>query len=148
MAEVTIRDATPGDEAAWRALWADYTAFYRVDLPAAVTARTWARITDPCVPLTARLAVVDGAVQGFALHHTHLSTWAEGADCYLEDLFVAAPARGRGLGGALIRDLIDLCRARGYARLYWHTDQDNATARALYDRFAPADGHIRYRLRF
>ena len=55
-------------------------------------------------------------------------------------------ARGLGLGRALIDDLIALARAKGWHRLYWHTDEANATARKLYDSFLPPDGHIRYRM--
>ena len=69
-----------------------------------------------------------------------------GEDCYLEDLFVEDGARGQGLGRALIEDLMVLAKARGWHRLYWHTDAGNLPARRLYDRFIASDGHIRYRL--
>jgi len=142
-----ITPATPTDEAEWRDLWAQYLAFYRVTLAAEITAHTWARILDDGAPLTARLARRGGVMLGFALHHHHASTWVMGDDCYLEDLFVTEAARGSGVGRALIEDLMALARARGWHRLYWHTDAGNATARRLYDSFIPADGHIRYRLK-
>jgi GNAT superfamily N-acetyltransferase len=144
---VEIRDLVASDEAAWRGLWAQYLAFYEVSLDAEVTDQTWARLVDPVALLRGRVAVMDGEVLGFALHHTHLSTWVAAPDCYLEDLFLAQAARGRGLGRALLDDLIAICRAKGYARLYWHTDEGNARARALYDSYAPYDGHVRYRLK-
>ncbi len=143
-----VRDLAPQDEAAWRTLWSDYLAFYDVSLPASVTARTWARLNDPLSPLGGRVAVVDGRVLGFALHHHHLSTWAEGADGYLEDLFVSSDARGLGLGRMLLDDLVSLARARGWSRLYWMTDEGNTRARTLYDSYTPSDGHVRYRLQF
>ena len=141
-----IRNATPTDEPAWRSLWAQYLAFYAVTLPPQVTDRTWTRAMDPLSPLTARLAVQDGTVIGFALHHWHLSTWAEGADGYLEDLFVADAARGLGLGRALLDDLIAHARAQGWSRLYWHTNEANTRARALYDSYVHSEGDIRYRI--
>ncbi len=147
MTDLTIRDATADDEAAWRRLWAGYLAFYEVDLAAGVTDRTWARLLDPASPLKARLAFRDGHLDGFALHQHHPSSWVAGDDCYLEDLFVAETARGTGTGRALLDDLICLARATGWHRLYWHTDEGNARARALYDSFTKSDGHIRYRLR-
>ena len=141
-----IRDAGPGDEAAWRGLWAQYLAFYAVTLAPGITDFTWTRLMDPASALTARLAVTADAVVGFAIHQHHASTWVMGYDCYLEDLFVAQAARGQRAGRALINDLRQLATARGWQRLYWHTDQDNARARTLYDTIVPSDGHVRYRL--
>jgi len=141
-----IRAATPADLAAWRGLWDQYLAFYAVDLPPAVTAATWARLMDPASPVKARLADVEGKVLGFAIHMHHPSTWVATEDCYLEDLFVDPSARGQGLGRALIDDLITLARTKGWSRLYWHTNEGNTRARALYDQYVASDGHIRYRL--
>lgn len=143
---VSIRTATAADEAAFRALWGDYLAFYQMTLPPEVINTTWARILDPASPLTARLAVTEGRVRGFALHHTHISTWGIHPDGYLEDFYLEPEARGLGLGRALIEDLIGIGRASGWHRLYWHTNQGNTTARKLYDSFTPTDGHVRYRL--
>jgi GNAT superfamily N-acetyltransferase len=142
-----IRDATPADRDGFMTLWAAYLAFYHVDLTPEVTAATWARLIDTTSPVKARLAVVDGQVTGFAIHMHHPSTWVLTEDCYLEDLYVDEAARGQGLGRALIDDLIALARAKGWARLYWHTNEGNTRARALYDQYVASDGHIRYRLR-
>lgn len=142
-----IRDAEVGDEAAWRGLWSQYLAFYEVDLTPEVTAATWSRLMDHSSPMKMRLAVEDGTPVGFAIHLHHPSTWVAGEDCYLEDLFLAPEARGKGLGRALIDDLIALARARGWQRLYWHTDEGNTTARKLYDSYVQTDGHLRYRLK-
>ncbi len=142
-----IRDAQPADETAWQRLWRDYLTFYKVDLPDEVTRHTWARILDPSSRLAMRLAFVDGELAGFAIHHFHDSTWSMTPDCYLEDLYVDGRFRGQGIGRALIDDLIVLAKAKGWSRLYWHTDHDNATARKLYDTYAKEDGHVRYRVR-
>lgn len=146
-ASLVIRDATAADEAAWRGLWNQYLAFYKVDLADDVTAHTWARILDPSSRVAMRVAEVDGLLAGFAIHHFHDSTWVKTPDCYLEDLFLDASYRGQGIGRALIDDLIAITKAKGWSRLYWHTDRDNATARKLYDTYAPEDGHVRYRLK-
>lgn len=142
-----IRDASPADEPTFHALWDQYLAFYKVTLAPDVTSATWARLMDPASPVKARLATVDGQVQAFAIHMHHPSTWVMTEDCYLEDLFVAPEARGMGLGRALIDDLIALARAKGWSRLYWHTNAGNTRARALYDQYVQSDGHIRYRLK-
>ena len=142
-----IRDALAGDEPAWRSLWDQYLTFYKVALAAPVTAATWARLMDPTSPVKARLAVAGDRMIGFAIHLHHPSTWVATEDCYLEDLFVAESARGTGAGRALLDDLIALARAKGWARVYWHTDTGNTRARALYDSYVPSDNHVRYRLK-
>lgn len=141
---VRVRDAEAQDAAAWRALWDGYVAFYRGDVPEAVTARTWANILDPASSVFCRVAEDGGEVVGIAVCLLHDATWAMTPACYLEDLFVAPAARGRGVGRALIEDLLALGRARGWSRLYWHTDRGNETARRLYDAWGPADDFVRY----
>lgn len=143
---LTIRDAQPGDAAQWHDLWAAYLGFYHVVLAPEVTAHTWARLVDPAAALRGRFAFEGQQMLGFALHFCHESTWVLGQDCYLEDLFVADVARGKGVGRALIEDLRGLAQAQGCARFYWMTDEGNSRARTLYDSFTPSDGHVRYRL--
>jgi GNAT superfamily N-acetyltransferase len=141
-----IRDPEPSDEAAWRRLWAGYVAFYEAEVDEAVTAGTWARLLDPQSGMMGRLAERDGAVAGFTVSVLHPGSWTLQPTCYLEDLFVDPEARGHGVGAALIDDLIDLARTRGWSRLYWHTKGANDTARRLYDRYGKADDFVRYRL--
>lgn len=145
---LVIRDAKPGDEAAWRNLWADYLAFYSVGIAPDITDKTWSRVFDPASAIFMRIAELDGEVRGFTLCLTHEGTWVRAPDCYLEDLFVHEGARGHGIGRALLDDLVDLCKQNGWARLYWHTEESNATARKLYDSYVESDGHIRYRINF
>ncbi|NTF53553.1 GNAT family N-acetyltransferase [Rhizobium rhizogenes] len=145
---VVVRDAKPEDETRWRKLWAGYLAFYRADLAPDITDMTWRRIFDPASAMFMRVAEVDGEVKGFALCLTHESTWIREPECYLEDLFVDEGTRGQGVGRALLDDLVSLCKTNGWARLYWHTEEDNATARKLYDSYIKSDGLIRYRIKF
>lgn len=143
---IEIRDALPGDEAAWRRLWEGYLRFYEASVPEAVTATTWRRILDPESPIFARIAAHDGVAAGFAVCVLHEGTWVTAPICYLEDLFVDPAVRGEGAATSLIQDLIDLGRARGWSRLYWHTRMGNATARRVYDRFAETDDFVKYQI--
>lgn len=141
-----VREAEARDEEDWRRLWDGYCRFYGCALPEPVTALTWARILDPASGMIGRVAEVDGSVSGFTVSVMHASSWTDAPCCYLEDLFVEAGARGSGIGRALIDDLVALARQRGFSRLYWMTRADNTAARRLYDRYAEADGFVRYRL--
>ncbi|MDQ8699815.1 GNAT family N-acetyltransferase [Hyphomicrobium sp. LHD-15] len=143
-----IRDAFPSDESSWRQLWAGYLAFYESDLAEEVTAKTWERLIRRQDGFYCRVAETSGNVCGFSLSVLHSGTWTADPICYLEDLFVAPEHRGRGIGEALIRDLVATAKSKGWSRLYWHTQGANAAARSVYDRFTLADDFVRYRLIF
>ncbi|QGM96298.1 GNAT family N-acetyltransferase [Methylocystis parvus] len=142
-----VRDISEQDAQAWRALWAGYNAFYETVLPPDVTAHTFNGLLDPSAPMIGRVVEVDGRVAGFSISILHACSWSIAPVCYLEDLFVDPACRRKGLGKALIEDLVELGREKGWSRLYWHTKAGNAQARRLYDLFVPADDFVRYRLK-
>ena len=141
-----IRDIREADATEWRRLWAGYNEFYATSLPIDVTELTLRRLLDPTSALIGRIAEREGCIAGFSVSVLHDSSWTSSPTCYLEDLFVDPTLRGAGLGRALVQDLINLGRARGWARLYWHTQADNERARRLYDSFVEADTFVRYRV--
>lgn len=141
-----IRDARVGDETAWRALWIAHFDFHQTELPPEVTDSTWRRILDPQSTLSMRVAIVDGELAGYALYFAHPSSWVMADDCYLEDLYINERFRGRGIGRALMDDLVALSRKNGWSHLYWHCHESNADARRLYDQYIKADGSVRYRM--
>ena len=149
MNDFTIRPARPDDFDAWLPLWDGYNAFYgrsgATALNPAVTRVTWARFFAPGEPVHALVAEADGALLGLAHYIFHRSTTIISDVCYLQDLFTAEAARGRGVGRALIAGVADAARAAGTSRLYWHTQKGNATARRLYDAVARETGFIVYR---
>jgi GNAT superfamily N-acetyltransferase len=145
MAEVAIRPLGPEDRADWEPLWAGYLAFYEATIPSTVTETTWARLNDPAEPMHALGAFVDGQLVGIVHYLFHRSTWTTGDYCYLQDLFTAEAARGRGAGRALIQAVNERARAASASRVYWLTQEGNATARALYDKLADRSGFIQYR---
>jgi GNAT superfamily N-acetyltransferase len=144
---LVIRDIAPADEPTWRRLWSDYLSFYQTTLTDAVTDATWAKLFDPTSSVFGRVAVHGDKMIGFALARVHEGTWTASNSCYLEDLYVDQSARGLGAGKALIQDLVEMGGQRGWSRLEWHTAEGNLTARGVYDQFARADDHVRYRLK-
>jgi hypothetical protein len=49
-ADIVIRSIRREDHDAWMPLWRGYQAFYKVDIAAAVSAVTFARLLDPPTP--------------------------------------------------------------------------------------------------
>ena len=139
-----IRPIEPRDHAAWLALWAGYLAFYKAQLPDAITQLTWSRLHDPMLPLHGWVAEVDGRVVGFTHALEHLSTWSAGPYVYLEDLFVAKDVRTGGIGRRLIEAVYAHAANTGASKVYWQTANSNAAARRLYDKIAEDQGLMVY----
>jgi GNAT superfamily N-acetyltransferase len=146
---VTVREIARADYAAWRPLFDGYNAFYGREGPTAlaeeITAVTWDRFFDPAEPVHALVAERDGQVIGLVHYLFHRSTTAIELTCYLQDLFTSAPARGGGVGKALIEAVYARAQAAGSRRVYWLTHETNATARRLYDHVAENSGFLVYR---
>jgi GNAT superfamily N-acetyltransferase len=142
---VVIRPIGEDEREAWNPLWADYLAFYKTTLTRDISDLAWTRFHDPDEPIFALGGYLEGELMGIAHYLFHRSTWASHRYCYLEDLFVADAARGKGLGRALIEAVYARAEAANASRVYWLTQSDNAQARALYDKVADNLGFIQYR---
>jgi GNAT superfamily N-acetyltransferase len=134
------------DRPAWAELFRGYNAFYGRTWPAHRYDQAWQEFRqDHTVHvLGARL---DGRLVGIAHFLVHASTTSPDV-CYLQDLFTASDARGRGVARALIRAVEQWARQHGCDRLYWHTREDNHAARRLYDHVAENRGFIQYVIPF
>jgi GNAT superfamily N-acetyltransferase len=142
---VVIRPAHAGDEARWRELWDSYTRFYKREPEESLTRHTWSRILDGGAPIHAVVAASDElGVVGIANYVIHESTSTLAPVCYLQDLYVDSSVRSLGVGRQLLEWLFVEAAARNWSRLYWQTREDNYQARALYDRFTPHSGFVRY----
>ena len=147
--DFTIRAVSREDFERWLPLWDGYNAFYgrsgATALPGDVTAMTWSRFFDAYEPVHALIAESDGEMLGLAHYLFHRTTTAIAPLCYLNDLFTAKAARGKGVGRALIEAVYAHAQRVGSPRVYWQTHETNATARQLYDRVAERSGFIVYR---
>jgi GNAT superfamily N-acetyltransferase len=149
MISTFIRPLRPDDRAGWAPLWDGYNAFYErfgpTALDPAITETTWARFFDPAEPVHALVAEnEDGALIGLVHYLHHRSTTAIPLTCYLQDLYTAEAARGRGVGRALIEAVCEAAKLAGATRVYWQTHETNVRARALYDQVAEHSGFLVY----
>jgi GNAT superfamily N-acetyltransferase len=143
---VSVRPVMASDEQAWLKLFRDYVVFYKTIVPEEVIAETWRRLLNREDNMMALTALDDsGKIVGIAALVFHRSTWASTWYCYLEDLFVAPEARGLGVGRALIEAVYAEADRRGAERVYWATQEGNATARKLYDRIGTLTEFVQYR---
>lgn len=141
-----IRPLLAADRAEWERLWRGYQAFYEVDLPAATTDITFARLLDPAEPMGCFVAVRGGTLVGIVNFIFHRSTWTSGDYCYLQDLFVSPSVRAGGLGRELIAAVVERAKAQGASRVHWLTHETNTRAMMLYDQVAERSGFVQYRI--
>ena len=115
--DLTIRFVTRQDYAQWLPLWDGYNAFYGRSGPTAlapeITAMTWARFFDAYEPVHALVAESGGELLGLTHYLFHRSTTMIEPNCYLQDLFTSAAARGKGVGRALINGVYEQAKLAG-----------------------------------
>jgi GNAT superfamily N-acetyltransferase len=75
----------------------------------------------------------DSPASGVCQLRYRFSVWVAAEDCWLEDLFVAEAARGRGVGRALVKAALDRAGERGARRIELDTKEENVRARGLYE---------------
>lgn len=142
-ATLRITGLTSADRDRWTALWSEYLSFYETTLPDAQFEFTWERLMGGTAlhGLAARMGDTIVGITHFLFHE---SAWTMTPACYLQDLFVDGASRRSGAGQALVEAVASAARAQGSTRMYWLTQDHNATARRLYDRIAKHSGFIRY----
>lgn len=145
---IFVRPIERADYAGWRQLWDGYNRFYgrhgSSALPESISEATWQRFFSREEPVHALVAEQVGRVIGIAHYLFHRSTTRLTDVCYLQDLFTAEEARGRGVGRQLIHAVYEAASAAGSSRVYWQTNVTNAPGRALYDKVAEHRGFIVY----
>jgi GNAT superfamily N-acetyltransferase len=147
--EPIVRPVLRKDFAQWLPLWEGYNKFYgrsgATALPYEVTQMTWARFFDAYEPVYAFVAEHEGKLIGLVHYLFHRTTISIAPTCYLQDLFTAESARGKGIGRKLIDAVYEQAKLAGAARVYWLTHETNNTAMQLYDKVADRSGFVVYR---
>ena len=87
---------------------------------------------DSALRRCALVAEVRGGFAGFAV--VRLLTTPDGGEAELESIVVAPELRGRGIGAALLAEVIQRARAQGARRLDLEVRASNAGAIRLYER--------------
>ena len=139
-----VRPLAPADEPQWRAHFRAYREFYRLEASEDIVSRAWGWFTDPRHECDALVADLDGELLGFAHHRRFSSPYVGATGIFLDDLFTAPAARGRGVGRALIRRLQEMAAAEGRGVVQWVTADDNLQAQALYDTLATRTSWVTY----
>lgn len=75
-----------------------------------------------------------GSVAGYAVLTLGWSLEYLGRDAFVDELFVTASHRGRGLGSRALDAMEQACRELGVRALHLEVERGNPTARSLYEK--------------
>jgi ribosomal protein S18 acetylase RimI-like enzyme len=89
-------------------------------------------------------ATEQGRPLGYAAQRYLFSSWAQGEEALLEDLYVSAEARGAGLGRRLVEAAIAHARERGCRSMSLDTNENNAASNAVYRRLGFTSARARW----
>lgn len=131
---LTIRPIVAADQGQWRALWQQYLAFYETELPETTYSETFRRILAGDADIYGCMAHLDGGAVELVHYLYHQNFWKATQTCYLQDLFTAPEARGKGVARALIQAVFSASAKDGISDVYWLTNETNYADRILYDQ--------------
>ena len=144
-AAVQIRPLERADRDAWRGLWTAYLGFYQSTVTEDVYTTTFERLLgDDPHDFNGLVAEHNGQLVGLTHYVFHRHAWKIENVCYLQDLYATPETRGTGVGRALIEAVYDAADQAKVPTVYWMTQEDNATARQLYDRIGSLTNFIKY----
>ena len=82
----------------------------------------------------ALLASIDGKPVGYAFFFPCFASFRGQRGLYLEDLYIAAEYRGRGVGEAMLREIARFGKSRGFERIDFQVIDWNESAMRFYKR--------------
>jgi GNAT superfamily N-acetyltransferase len=141
---INVRQIEVEDKSSWLKLYLSYLKFYESQAIESSTGLLWDRLTKSGPEIHGLVAVSNGEVVGIAHFHYQLSTWSDTLHCYLEDLYVAEDARGKGAASSLIAAVQDLAIQNKCSELFWITKESNTVAKKLYEQVATLSDFVRY----
>jgi GNAT superfamily N-acetyltransferase len=130
---VSIRPVRPGEAGLVLDFVRELAAYERLlDSVDATEAMIDAALFAPNPRVFCEIAEWDDQPAGIALWFANFSSFRGRHGIYLEDLYVRAAHRRRGIGRALFRHLAQRCVAEGWMRFEWAVLDWNAPSIAFY----------------
>lgn len=141
-----VRELAQEDYSQWRQLWTAYLDFYEIKVAEDVYKTLWKRLHQdrPFEPF-GLIAERDNRLVGLTHFVLQRHVWRRECVTYISDIFVDPTMRGERVGELLLKAVYVKADELGAPYVYWATDQDNHTARRLYDRCGYLTKSILYR---
>jgi len=131
-----IRKIKLKDKEHWEKLYKGYANFYKVEMNNQILKTVWNWLNDKNHELQGISYEVDGKIVGIAHYRKLLSPLKGKYIGYLDDIFVDPEYRGKKIGKKLLNKIKEISKASDWNLVRWQTDEDNFTAKKLYDKVA------------
>ena len=131
-----IREIQLKDKERWEKLYKGYADFYKVEMNNQILQTVWNWLNDKNHELKGIGYEVDGKIVGLAHYRKLLSPLKGKYIGYLDDIFVDPEYRGKKIGKKLLNKIKEISKASDWNLVRWQTDEDNFTAKKLYDKVA------------
>jgi GNAT superfamily N-acetyltransferase len=129
----TLRPTTPADIPALHRLMRDFAIYEKLQHRFEVTeGGLHDALFGPHPALDSILVDADGRTVGFALWFFFFGSFSGRSGLFVEDIYVAEPYRGRGIGKALFRHMARIARDRQCSGMQWHVLDWNTPAIEFY----------------
>ncbi len=131
-----IREIQLKDKDQWGKLYKSYADFYKVEMNNKILQTVWNWLHDKNHEVKGLVYEVDGNIIGLAHYRKLLSPLKGKYIGYLDDIFVDPEYRGQKIGEKLLNKIKEISKANDWNLVRWQTDEDNLTAKKLYDKVA------------
>lgn len=128
MKNLTIRSATIDDFDAVYKLNKEFAKLYNAEDKLTLTKEQLIKDKDL---FNCRVAIIDNTIVGFSSFFQAYYTWI-GKAIYLDDLFVTKTHRKKGIGDALLEDVIQIAKNKDCKRVVWQVSDWNTKAQKFY----------------
>ena len=131
-----IREIQLKDKKHWEKLYKGYAVFYKVEMNSEILQTVWNGLNNNNHELKGICYEIDGKIVGIAHYRKLLSPLKGKYIGYLDDIFVDPKYRGQKIGRKLLNKIKEISKDSGWNLVRWQTDEDNFTAKKLYDKVA------------
>ena len=131
-----IRKIQLKDKKHWEELYKGYANFYKVEMNDKILKTVWNWLNNNNHELKGICYEIDGKIVGLAHYRKLLSPLKGKYIGYLDDIFVNPEYRGQKIGKKLLDKIKEISKSNGWNLVRWQTDEDNFTAKRLYDKVA------------
>src|SRR5947209_13592649 len=98
--------------------------------------------------VNALVAEVDDRVWAYSIFYPNFASFRGQLGMYLEDIYITADYRGRGIGDAMLREVARIAARRGFERIDFQVLEWNTSAIDFYEKLGAVRDDIERHFKF